>query len=68
MVQLFGISYEEAIGRVARDLSSWDLESEETEQMLGHEDADYWAYFIYYGPDVDWWRLTPGDLVPKPWP
>ncbi|HUE59627.1 MAG TPA: hypothetical protein VMO88_08610 [Acidimicrobiales bacterium] len=53
--------------RVTQDLSSWDLESEETEQVLGHEDAYYWAHFIYYGPDVDWWRIPPDDLAPKPW-
>jgi hypothetical protein len=67
MIELFGISTEEAEGRIAADLGSWDLQSVETERHLGHEDPDYWAHSIYYGP-VQWWRLAVEDRVPRPWP
>ena len=67
MVELFGIDRVEAEGRIANDLGSWDLESQDTERHLGHEDPDYWAHSIYFGP-VQWWRLSPENLVPRPWP
>lgn len=68
MVREFDISVEEASGRIASVLGSWDLESEQTERSLGHEDETYWANFIYYGPDVDWWRLPRDQLEPRRWP
>ena len=68
MMLSFGITEDEATGRIAAALGSWDLESEETELVLGHEEANYWSNFVYYGPNVDWWRLPPDELHPRPWP
>jgi hypothetical protein len=67
MIEVFGIDEVEAVGRISSTLGSWDLDCDETDHVLGHEDADYWAHWIYYGP-VDWWRLRPEQLMPKPWP
>lgn len=68
MVEEFGINEEEAAGRVRRDFGEWDLESLEAERMIGHEDANYWANTIYWGPGQHWWRLSRDELVPRPWP
>lgn len=68
MIELFDVSAEEAEGRITTELGSFELMSVETENYLGHEDPDHWAHSIYYGADVQWWRLDPVDLRPKPWP
>jgi hypothetical protein len=67
MIALFSIDRTEAEGRIATDLGSWDLESSATELFLGHEDPDYWAHSIYYGP-IQWWTLPPAQRTPRPWP
>jgi hypothetical protein len=68
MMEAFGITEQEVTGRMGAVFGSWDLESEETERLLGHEDAAYWANFVYYGPELDWWRLPADELRPRPWP
>lgn len=68
MVDLFGITTEEASGRVASAFGSLDLLDRDTERYLGHEDPDYWAKSIYYGGDVQWWLVDEATLKPKPWP
>lgn len=68
MVELFGIPVDEAEGRIASEFGSFDLLDLDTERYFGHEDSDYWAHSVYYGVDVQWWRMEPGDLQPKPWP
>ena len=74
LVTRFGISEEEAVGRINRD---WRLR-----YCLGphvylayHETPEYWAQEIYYGKDSRWWmapedreRLGLGPVEPLPYP
>lgn len=68
MVEHFGISSEEAEGR----LNSWfgyrPLTSPDTEAAIEHELPRYWAHTIYYGPDSEWWKVDPSTLTPLLWP
>jgi hypothetical protein len=68
MVGAFGINEDEAIGRVARQFAHWDLTSRTDEGIFGHEDAEFWAHWTYYGPSVHWWRLPAEELHPLAWP
>jgi hypothetical protein len=63
MVELFGISVDEALGRVNR---VWRGRQFEDLDIICHETADSWANSIYFGRD-DWW-LKPADLKPRPYP
>ena len=74
LVARFGVSRQEAIGRINRD---WRLR-----YCLGpyvylayHEDPEYWADEIYFGKDSRWWmvpedreRLGLGPIAPVPHP
>jgi hypothetical protein len=64
MVELFGISVDEALGRVNRQWRGFKFEDID---LIGHETDDYWARTIYYGADSYWW-LKPADLKPRPYP
>jgi hypothetical protein len=68
MIDLFGISAEEAEGRIASEFGSFDLVDLDTERYFGHEDPDYWAHSVCYGVDAQWWRASPEELRPTPWP
>ena len=46
MMDLFKISEYEATGRISKVLGSWDLSDPQTENILGHEDAEYWAHLF----------------------
>lgn len=60
----FGISEEEAVGRVNRTYGSYDVLGDTT---LTHEWAKDTAYQLYYGPDQMYWK--PGAvLTPVPYP
>ncbi len=55
MVELFGISSDEAIARINRQWHAQDLSGEN--EIILHEDEYYWALFIFYGGNVpDWDR------------
>lgn len=65
MIELFGISEDEAIGRVNRQ---WDRMSLVGKDLaIYHEDEDYWAHAIYFGKSSRWWDNPPG-LKPRPYP
>lgn len=66
MVNTFGISADEAAGRIARQFKHVDLTNDNA--MIGHEDAEFWARVVYYGPSVQWWRVPEETLTPQPWP
>jgi hypothetical protein len=65
MMELFGLSRAEAIGRINRDFTPVDFFGEE--HIYYHETPDYWAQTIYYGRDSKWW-LNPEGLRPLPYP
>lgn len=73
MVRGYGISHSEAAARVNRQWSQagppgrvprvWIVGLD----IAYHEEADYWAAAIYYGPDSRWWDPD-ADLQPLPPP
>jgi hypothetical protein len=65
MVELFGITTDEAIGRLNQEWRGLSLLG--PNDMIYHEDEEYWAKTIYYGKDSKWWKNPPG-LTPKPFP
>lgn len=64
MVSVFGITLDEAIGRMNRDWKGLNLIG--SNDVIYHEDEDYWAKTIYYGKGSNWW-LNPPDLRPRPY-
>ena len=64
MVRLFGISIEEAAGRISRE---WRNQPIIGDDIVYHETEDYWARNIYFGKDSGWWKSPPG-LKPRPYP
>jgi hypothetical protein len=64
MVELFGITHEEAIGRINRDWGGLKIVG--NVDVIYHEDETYWAKTIYYGKDSNWW-LNPVSLKPRPY-
>ena len=65
MVELFGISEQEAIGRINRQWSHIIYTGPDS--VLYHETADYYAKLIYYPAGTFWWKGEKG-LNPKPYP
>lgn len=64
MQQLFGISEDEAVGRVNRQ---WEGMALIGDHVIYHETPDYWANTLYYGRGSRWWA-NPADLKPEPYP
>ena len=72
MVTSFGISREEALGRIQRHWLGQIIGG--SNEIVYHEKPDFWANEIYW--DVDRWWLDTNDRVilelpplkPKPWP
>ena len=53
MVELFGITEDEAIERINEHWRGQSIAGED--DMIYHEDEDFWAKTIYYGPNKMWW-------------
>ena len=65
MMDLFSITRDEAVGRMNR---LWRGQSfGGPEEVIFHEDEEYWAKTIYYGKESLWWK-NPPDLKPLPYP
>ena len=64
MVRLFSIPEEEALGRINRAWKALELIGDE--DLIYHEDEEYWAKTIYYGKDSEWWN-NPPSLRPLPY-
>jgi hypothetical protein len=72
MVNLFGVSGKEAIGRINR---AWGHLTEFS-PIVFHKPATYWAQLFYYGDAPCWWisneneraRRNLPPLVPVPYP
>ncbi len=65
MMMLFGITELEAIGRINRQWQGQKIVGPDL--MIYHEDEEFWAKTIYYGPGVYWWLGEEG-LDPQPFP
>ncbi|OOM73582.1 hypothetical protein CLPUN_44780 [Clostridium puniceum] len=65
MVELFIIFKDEAIGRINRCWKGLEIIGDD---LIYHEDEEYWAKTIYYGKRSFWW-LKEGseDLKPIPY-
>ena len=64
VVQLFGITEDEAVGRMNRQWRGLDFEKED---LRYHQLPDDWAGDLYYGADSYWW-MKPAGLHAKPYP
>ncbi|UOF16268.1 hypothetical protein IEQ11_06370 [Lysobacter capsici] len=53
MVRLFGISWEEAEGRINREWKGKRMTGKVL--IIYHEPPDHWAQRIYYEESVLWW-------------
>jgi hypothetical protein len=67
MKELFGISDEEAVGRINRMWGA--IEFVGPDDAIYHEGPDYWAKTIYYDESSFWWMdPPPTNLKPRPYP
>ena len=67
MVNNFGLTESEALGRINKLWINWDFDSKE--EIRYHDLPKDWAYMIYYGRDSHWWnRLDEPTLEPIPYP
>lgn len=65
MVTLFAIEPEEAVGRMNK---LWDGQAFiGPDDLIYHEDEDFWANTVFYGGDSMWWT-NPPKLKPLPYP
>jgi hypothetical protein len=65
MMERFSIRRDEAIGRMNRLWRGQEIIG--AEDLIFHEDEEYWANTIYYGKDSMWWQ-NPPKLQPLPYP
>jgi hypothetical protein len=65
MVSLFGITPDEARGRINRDWRGLKIIG--PNDVIYHEDDEYWAKTIYFGKGSNWW-LNPSNLKPRAYP
>ncbi|WP_132312176.1 hypothetical protein [Paenibacillus sp. BK033] len=65
MIEAFSITYDESIYRINRHWSHLDEINEES--IIFHENAEFWAYDIYYGISSGWWNRI-GDKTLRPVP
>ena len=65
MMSTFGISQEEAVGRINR---RWGhLELTNPQHIIFHDDETFWARDIYFGHDSVWWK-DEANAKPLPYP
>ena len=71
MSKHFGISMEEAIGRMNQHWRTLDHTNSEDQAQLFHEEPEYWACAIYLRSDVIWWHSdleSRRQMPAKPYP
>jgi hypothetical protein len=66
MIRLFGISEDEAIGRLNEKWRGLAFTDEEDE--LIRETPSWWAKNAYFGHDSAWWSMNESELKPLPYP
>lgn len=65
MSVLFKIGSEEAVGRMNRLWNGQIFTG--ADNLIYHEDEEFWANTVFYGGDSKWW-MNPPDLKPLPYP
>jgi hypothetical protein len=68
MIDAFGISHDEAVGRINRHWCCAEFVQPDDVDTLTVDLPDYWARRIYYGPDAKWWVTGEDGLDPVPYP
>ena len=68
MMSSFGVSADEAVGRIDRHWRNAEFVEQEDVDTLMLELPHYWARRIYYPSDVDWWVTGEDGLEPRPFP
>ncbi|QYR19156.1 hypothetical protein KZ483_14390 [Paenibacillus sp. sptzw28] len=68
MIEEFGITEEEAVGRMNKLWGKYSTPIDEDEEFLNLETPRDWAYIIYYGEDSEWWNKSKSVLTPRPYP
>lgn len=72
MIELFGVSEDEAVGRINRQWAGqefFDIDREDKEYNIAfHEDDYYWANTIYFGKESRWWHREVKEITPIPYP
>ena len=58
MTEVLGISSSEAKERINKHWAGQNITGED--DLIYHEDEEYWANTIYYGKDSKWWDGTDG--------
>lgn len=66
MALYFNLSLAEATGRINQAWRGQRMLTEADEFSLFHNEPDYWAKTLYYGPGVPWWLGEEG-LAPVPY-
>ncbi len=66
MTELFGISNDEAVGRINARWKGLSFTGDK--DLIYHEDPDFWARDIYWGASSEWWQKEEKDLKPLPFP
>ena len=64
MIRRFGISEDEALGRINELWRGVDFEPQD---LRYHETEEYWANDVYFGHGSLWW-MNPPNLKPVPYP
>lgn len=67
MVRLFGMSWDEAVGRVNRHWAGQKFRTPEDLMALYHQTSVWWAKSIVYGRKSEWW-LDEENVRPLPYP
>lgn len=65
MVGSFGITRDEAVGRINR---IWGGRTFESYPTILHQMPYDWARDIYYGVDSYWWMVSESERQPLPYP
>ncbi|MCM3748355.1 hypothetical protein M3223_13445 [Paenibacillus pasadenensis] len=68
MIEEFGITEDEAVGRMNYLWGRYSTPIDEDEDFLNYESPRDWAFIIYYGYDSQWWNKSKEDLTPRPFP
>lgn len=65
VIRLFGLSEEEAIGRLNQALSGLDMTGENS---IYENTPEWWAKTLCYPPNILWWNEDESKLPLRPFP
>ncbi|MCR8843757.1 hypothetical protein NQ117_08660 [Paenibacillus sp. SC116] len=69
MINEFGISEEEAVGRMNELWQNTERGPiDKDEDFLNYESSNSWAFIVYYGNNDQWWNKSKSQMKPRPYP